>query len=90
MSSGAIAPLLFTVFGVFYGVMKIYAVLAQSGAHSGLCVLGYGLSRKEAIEDAYGPDGRLSRGAWVATYTSLAEMCAEFPEFESDLRSRFG
>ena len=43
----------------------LYVVEANSGAHSGFCELGVGLTRDAAIRDAYGPGGELHLHAWV-------------------------
>jgi len=44
----------------------IYVVYAESGIHCGNRELGVGLSRADAIRNAYGPGGKLSRHAWVS------------------------
>ena len=43
----------------------LYVVEAESGVHYGNCELGVGLTRAAAIRDAYGPEGKLPRSAWV-------------------------
>ena len=43
----------------------VYVVYAESGVHCGNCELGVGLSRADAIRNAYGPGGKLPRHAWV-------------------------
>ena len=44
----------------------VYVVYAESGVHCGNCELGVGLSRADAIRNAYGPGGKLPRHAWVS------------------------
>lgn len=43
----------------------LYVIEANSGAHSGICELGVGLSRAAAIRDAYGRERDLPLTAWV-------------------------
>lgn len=37
---------------------KFFHILGQSGVHSGTCLIGEGATKRDAIEDAYGPGSR--------------------------------
>jgi hypothetical protein len=58
---------------------KIFIVETPSGARFGNCLLGHGPTRAAAIADAYGPDGKLPRHAWVREVT--AEEFEEMREY---------
>ena len=48
--------------------------MSESGANQyALCYLGGGTTKRDAIEDAYGPGGRLARNAFIHEYESRDE-----------------
>ena len=58
---------------------KFFVVCAESGANGWrMCYLGGGSTKHAAILNAYGPSGRLSRGAVVREYESRDEAANEF------------
>ena len=57
---------------------KFFAVVCESGANQfAFCYLGGGFTKLDAIADAYGPGGRLSRNAFVREFESRDHAAAE-------------
>jgi len=58
---------------------KFFVVAAESGVNQfRQCCLGKASTKRDAIEDAYGPGGRLSRSAIIREYGSRDEAANDF------------